>query len=56
MIFLDVVDVDECAENTYNCDMNAYCINNNTHGGYSCMCNSGFRFAVDGVTCEGQSF
>jgi hypothetical protein len=40
-------DVDECADGTDNCDVNAICTN--TDGGFSCMCNVGFN--GDGTTC-----
>ena len=30
------LDVDECAEGSRDCDVNAYC--NNTIGSYTCMC------------------
>ncbi len=50
---LTVEDLDECATNMYQCDVNAYCVNENMNGGYNCSCNPGYRFADDGVTCEG---
>jgi len=40
-------DIDECAEGTDNCDINAACTN--TDGGFSCGCNAGFE--GDGITC-----
>ncbi|KAI8485101.1 hypothetical protein Bbelb_372070 [Branchiostoma belcheri] len=42
-------EVDECAENTHECDANADCIN--THGSYNCECRPGYT--GDGRTCEG---
>jgi len=40
-------DVDECADGTDDCDVNATCMN--TEGSYTCECNSGY--SGDGVTC-----
>ncbi|XP_035672719.1 IgGFc-binding protein-like [Branchiostoma floridae] len=40
-------DVDECAENTHDCDANADCTN--THGSYTCQCRPGYT--GDGRTC-----
>ncbi|CAH3124364.1 unnamed protein product, partial [Pocillopora meandrina] len=34
-------DLDECADGTHNCDVNAEC--NNTRGSYNCKCKDGFR-------------
>lgn len=41
-------DIDECAEGTDNCDVNATCTNE--PGSFTCTCN--FGFAGDGVTCD----
>ena len=43
-------DFDECANNTDNCDVNAYC--NNTVGSFNCTCNSGYT--GNGTTCAGK--
>ena len=56
------VDVDECAEQTDNCDRTATPIDGvsaratcaNTDGGYTCVCVSPY-FSGDGVTCESAS-
>jgi hypothetical protein len=40
------IEVDECVENTHNCDKNAYC--SNTEGSFTCKCKSGYE--GDGVT------
>jgi len=40
-------DVNECAEHTHNCDVNAICINN--QGSYDCVCKAGYE--GDGFTC-----
>ena len=44
-----MLDIDECANNTDNCDMNAYC--NNTVGSYNCTCYAGY--SGNGTTCIG---
>jgi cysteine-rich repeat protein len=41
------IDINECGLQTDNCDANATC--NNTMGGFSCTCNTGF--SGNGVTC-----
>ena len=43
------LDIDECANNTDNCDMNAYCTN--TVGSYNCTCYAGY--IGNGTTCIG---
>ena len=45
-----VSDVDECADGSDNCDVNAACTN--TAGSHSCFCNSGYE--GDGATCAGN--
>merc|ERR1719153_1698938 len=42
------VDIDECADGSNSCDVNASCFNN--HGGYDCVCNAGFNGS--GHECE----
>ena len=42
-----ILDVNECAENTYTCDQNADCVN--TVGSYTCRCRA--RYNGDGYTC-----
>ena len=44
-------DIDECVEETDNCDDNAACTN--TEGSFTCLCEPGF--GGDGVQCEGKS-
>ena len=46
--FLDT-DYDECKDFSYDCPMNATCLNSN--GSYSCECPAGYRF--DGKNCTG---
>ena len=46
MSFL-VLDVDECADSSHDCDVNADCTN--THGSYNCTCKPGYT--GDGKTC-----
>jgi hypothetical protein len=41
------VDIDECANGTANCSVNATC--KNTHGSFTCTCNPGYT--GDGKTC-----
>ena len=43
-------DVDECAEDSVSCDINATCIN--TAGSFECICNEGFE--GNGTTCTGK--
>ena len=45
-----VLDIDECANGTHICDVNAVC--NNTWGSYNCTCKDGFY--EDGKTCQGN--
>ena len=47
---LVVVDVDECANGTHHCDVNAVC--NNIRGSYNCTCKDGFY--GDGINCTGN--
>ncbi len=42
-------DVDECQDQTHNCDVNAQC--NNTLGSFNCVCLQGY--SGDGVNCSG---
>ena len=43
-------DIDECTEETDNCDDNGICTN--TEGSFTCLCDPGF--SGDGVQCEGK--
>ena len=44
------IDINECSDNSDNCDVNAYC--NNTVGSYNCTCNPGYT--GNGTTCTGK--
>lgn len=43
-----LVDVDECAEGTHRCDVNAVCTN--TQDSYECYCYDGYQ--GDGYNCQ----
>lgn len=43
-------DIDECAADINDCDVNAVCTN--TPGSYTCVCPTGF--IGDGTSCEGR--
>ena len=45
-------DVDECANKSHDCDVNAYC--NNTVGSYRCTCNSWYQ--GNGTSCYFREF
>ena len=49
-----VVDVDECTDETDNCDANAACTN--TDGSFTCACNTGYSGdgTTDGTACTGD--
>ena len=51
MLYLTVVDLDECTTRTHNCDVNAECVN--TVGSYSCTCSVGYT--GDGQNCNGKT-
>ena len=44
------IDIDECSNNTDNCDVNAFC--NNTMGSHNCTCNPGYT--GNGTWCTGK--
>ena len=46
---INIVDIDECRTNNFDCDKNATCENN--AGSYDCKCNAGY--SGDGKTCRG---
>lgn len=48
MFVLMFLDIDECAEGSYNCSLNAIC--DNTEGSYNCDCKPGFT--GNGRECE----
>lgn len=43
-------DIEECEDQTHNCDINAHC--DNTDGSFSCTCFQGY--SGDGVICSGM--
>ena len=43
------LDINECATNNGGCDHKCQ----NYDGGHYCSCNTGYRLASDGTTCEG---
>ena len=47
---LCVIDINECADSTPDCDVNAEC--NNILGSYECMCEDGFH--GNGTNCTGN--
>ena len=49
-IFVCLEDIDECIENTDNCEQ----VCENTIGSFSCDCNPGYQLNIDGTTCEGE--
>lgn len=50
-MFLRILDIDECAENTFVCGVNEACIN--TVGSYACRCQVGYQRRSDNV-CAGE--
>ena len=46
-----ILDVDECATNTDECDTNANCTN--TYGSYECNCHKGYE--GNGFNCTGMT-
>ena len=48
---LALIDIDECADDSNNCDANAVCTN--TPGSFTCRCKKGYEGAQDGLSCTG---
>ena len=44
-----LTDIDECSNSTLNCTQ----LCNNTRGGYTCGCITGYKLASDNRTCFG---
>ena len=51
-LFYYILDIDECKENTDDCDVNADC--NNTPGSFTCTCKDGYT--GNGRKCKGTYF
>ena len=49
--FFQILDVDECLDNTDSCHDDAVCTN--TKGAYNCTCNNGYE--GDGYNCTGKN-
>ena len=50
LAFIFNKDIDECKEETYECDINSVCIN--TEGSHVCQCPEGYNTV--GITCIGK--
>ena len=50
MSYLKFADIDECVEETDNCDDNAACTN--TEGSFTCLCDTGY--SGSGASCTGE--
>ena len=50
LIFVIMLDIDECLEKSNHCDSNANCTN--TDGSYKCKCSQGYR--GNGQNCTGK--
>jgi hypothetical protein len=50
--FLFNIDIDECALNIDNCDIDARATCTNTPGAFTCACNAGY--SGNGITCVGS--
>ena len=48
-LFMFIIDINECTDNTHKCHAKATCTN--TEGGYNCQCQSGH--AGNGEVCTG---
>ena len=49
-LLLNLADINECYEQSYDCHQNANC--SNTDGGYECHCSGGYT--GNGTECEGS--
>lgn len=49
LLFLVLIDIDECTAGSHNCHSSATC--NNTVGSFNCTCNNGY--SGDGTSCIG---
>ena len=49
---LQNADVNECAENTFECPRDTTC--KNILGSYTCVCGTGYTFNPDSSSCTGM--
>ena len=49
----NLLDIDECAEGTDDCDDDTRAVCTNTNGSYTCTCKSGFSGSGASGTCKG---
>lgn len=52
--FINVLDIDECKEQSNVCKQNQIC--ENQFGSYRCICKTGFRLSSSGLKCVGKLF
>ena len=50
LIYIYIIDVNECLVNNGGCSVNAFCTN--TEGSFTCQCKNGFL--GDGLSCQGE--
>ena len=53
-ILLCPLDINECGEDTHNCDLNAYCTN--LPGSFKCTCNQGYSGPGDECVKESETY
>ena len=53
-MYLCLVDINECLEQTDDCVRVGMTGCRNTDGGYDCLCMTGLELEQDGTTCTGQ--
>ena len=49
-----LIDIDECAQNVDNCDVDTRATCSNTPGSFTCACKAGY--SGNGITCVGSYF
>ena len=50
MYFVVFLDIDECSENSHDCEQ--VCVN--TPGSFTCSCGEGYEALYDGRSCVGR--